>query len=273
MSTQNSTSDSQKWGHYAVPKEASILLAMVKSGMARGTIGRWIRANYLSKFPSIVDSEIRNIKYRLNIADNPTDAKVLLSSKEYDNPELHYLSKTDGNVFLDIGANTGYYSLTLAQRGFSKILAIEPNPVTLKRLEYNIQLNDFAKVITVVPLCIGEGGDVPFYFDESNLGSASLHQIEQGLKPFMVPSKPLVDIVKEAGIDKIDGLKIDIEGYEDKALLPFFEQSPKSLWPTIIVMEDCNQTRWETDIYQYLLDGKYQLVKKTRGNAIIEKIA
>ncbi len=265
-------SEDQEWGYYASPAKASFLHTLVRSGVARGATGQWIRAKYLANFPPTVDHEIRGIKYRLNITDNPTDAKILLSSKIYDGTELDYLSRNGGEVFIDIGANTGYYSLILAQRGFSRIVAIEPNPVTLKRLHYNINLNDFAKMIEVVPFCIGEGGNVPFYFDQENLGSASLHPIEEDLKPLTIASKPLLNIVRDAGLNKIDGLKIDIEGYEDKALLPFFEQAPNSLWPTILVMEDCNQTLWEMDIFQYLLDGKYRLLKKTRGNAIIEKI-
>ena len=49
-------------------------------------------------------------------------------------------------------------------------------------------------------------------------------------------------IVERAGIDRIDALKTDIEGFEDRALLPFFATAPRALWPKRIYME----TDWAT---------------------------
>ena len=65
-------------------------------------------------------------------------------------------------VFIDIGANTGHYALSLAKRGFTRIIAIEPNPPTLELLNFNVSINDFDEIITIVPLCIGDGNKVLF---------------------------------------------------------------------------------------------------------------
>jgi hypothetical protein len=103
-------------------------------------ICKWIRKQWRKKGYTIVDAQVRGINYRLHTHINTTDGKLLTSSKFYDHQEIKALSNSlrispagpgEESVFIDIGANTGYYSLTLAQRGFSRILAIEPNPTTL----------------------------------------------------------------------------------------------------------------------------------------------
>jgi hypothetical protein len=43
--------------------------------------------------------------------------------------------------------------------------------------------------------------------------------------------EPLAHIIAAAGVNRIDTMKIDIEGFEDRALMPFIATAPRSLWP------------------------------------------
>jgi hypothetical protein len=76
--------------------------------------------------------------------------------------------------------------------------------------------------------------------------------------------------LKSQNINKIDALKIDIEGFEDRALFPFFDEAPESLWPTCIVIEP-NSTSWEKDILSRLETLGYARTGKTRGNVILNR--
>jgi len=259
------------WGTYAPPPQVAPLLGLVKLGVARGGISKWIRRQWHKQHHDLVDAEIRGIKFRLNISDNTTDGKLLFSSKYYDGEELDALANTGGKVFIDVGANTGYYSLMLASRGFHRIIAIEPNPPTVKRLAFNVAINGFNEKIHVVPFCVGKEGMVDFYCDGS-LGSASLIQESDDIHPISVPAKPLSQILNDHHVDKIDSMKIDVEGFEDKALIPFFETSAQELWPQVLVLEDCHSDHWENDVLKYLLSDKYQLIKKTRANSIMKRL-
>ena len=49
----------------------------------------------------------------------------------------------------------------------------------------------------------------------------------------VVRCRPLLAVVTEAGLAGIDALKIDVEGFEDKVLVPFFRDAPPSLWPRL----------------------------------------
>jgi len=259
------------WGTYAPPQSANFFRSLVKLGLARGVLGKWIRRQWHRKFPELVDVEIRGIKYRLDISDNTTDEKILLSSKNYDGEEIDALAIRGGKVFVDIGANTGYYSLALAKRGFEKIISIEPNPPTVTRLAFNVAINNLRDKVRVIPLCVGKEGKVEFYCDGS-LGAASLICENNQIEPIVVDAKPLHEILQTENVKHIDSMKIDVEGFEDKALVPFFDLAPKELWPKVLVLEHCHRDIWESDILEYLLEGKYELVKKTRANSIMKKI-
>lgn len=266
---------SKEFGFYKPGGTTVFLEFLRKLGLSRGFIRRQIYKSWKNQGYEIVDATIHGIKYRLNIRDNTTDRKILTTSKFYDHHEIEALAKAadpsqQDKVFLDIGANTGHYSLSLAQRGFTKIIAIEPNPPTLKLLSFNVKINNLDSVITIVPLCIGDGTKYPFY-SNGGLGTASVFKEEgDDSPPIYVASDTLMNILKNQNILKIDALKIDIEGFEDRALFPFFEAAPESLWPKCIVIEP-NSTSWEKDILSRLETLGYVRTVRTRGNVILNR--
>ncbi|HBA66235.1 MAG TPA: FkbM family methyltransferase [Methylococcaceae bacterium] len=261
------------WGCYAPTAATRVLRLIAALGISRGQLRKWVARQWKKSGWHFVDYEKQGIRYRLDILNNTTDEKILTSSKTYDREEIEFLALRvlDANsCFVDVGANTGYYSLSLAQKGFKKILAIEPNPPTLSLLKNNVELNDLESVIEVMPVCVGEEGDVPFY-STGVLGGASRLAPSALTREITLPSLPLEKILLMQGIDKISSLKIDIEGYEDRALVPFFLHAPEPLWPIRIVIEDCHKDKWETDVVELMLEKGYRLVKQTRGNAFLEK--
>lgn len=218
-----------------------------------------------------VDVEIRGLRYRLDIVNNTTDAKILTSSQVYDGKELEWLGQVAGPeaVFFDVGANTGYYSLAMMQRGFGKVVAIEPNPPTLKLLTANVGLNDRAGVVQIMPYCVGPDGVVPLY-SSTGLGSASV--ISDGsVATHEVQSMPLLDIARLAGVSRIDGMKVDVEGFEVSALKPFFEDAPREFFPKVMVLEDCHADAWGFDLIGFICGLGYVRAGKTRGNLILKR--
>ncbi|MDA7854954.1 FkbM family methyltransferase, partial [Cyclobacteriaceae bacterium] len=73
----------------------------------------------------------------------------------------------------------------------------------------------------------------------------------------MVKCRPLLDVLKENEITKIDLLKIDIEEAEPLALNPFFQNAPRALFPKIIFIES------EDNID--LIKLGYKFIKRTRA--------
>jgi FkbM family methyltransferase len=257
------------WGEHAPPSKAWPLRLIIFCGLSRGGTKKLVINSWKRQFGNLVDIERRGIKYRLDIENNTTDRSILASSKECDGAELKALTNAcRGGLFLDVGANVGYYSLTLAAAG-AKVLAIEPNPPTLGRLRFNVGINGLEEKITILPVGIGEEGSFEL-FSTGDLGTASLLRQSEASKSVTIPTRPLLDLLKEENIEQIAGMKIDIEGMEDRALMPFLRDAPRSLWPSVIVIEHCNKTDWETDVITHLHDRSYVELARTRGNTILK---
>jgi FkbM family methyltransferase len=268
--TENKTLPS--WGNYRQTGLRTRLARILTTlGLGRGPVRKQIIKLWLHDcVDGLVDKEVHGLKYRLDIKHNTTDKKLLTSSKIYDAEELNFLSDSSGSkkgCFIDIGANTGYYSLTLAKCGFDKIIAIEPNPPTLIRLKMNIALNGLDHTILVAPYCVGEQGKIPFYCS-GGFGVASAIR-KAGVDPIWVESRPLLDIISSNKIQSIDAMKIDVEGFEDQALHPFFKEVPPPLFPKRIVIEHCHKQDWRLDIIGYMQKQGYLIAGRNRSNIFL----
>ena len=74
-----------------------------------------------------------------------------------------------------------------------------------------------------------------------------------------MPTRRLDSVLAARGIDRIDALKIDIEGSEDQALGPFFRSAPESLWPKAVLIEDCFQDHWKENCIDLMTERGYRM--------------
>ena len=87
-------------------------------------------------------------------------------------------------------------------------------------------------------------------------------------------NKKLMDIANKIpvwfiDIEKISAMKIDVEGNEEKIIIPFLKDANDEQLPTIIVIEN-NQELWENDLIKLLEEKDYIIQKKTRMNYILK---
>lgn len=261
--------EESQWGFYNPSIGARWIFRLMRLGMGLGKMKKILqRAWGWFQDSKVADVSRYGIKWRLDFSDNVTDGKILFATKEYDRHEIAVLSKAcAGGMFVDIGANTGYYALRLAKSG-ATVLAFEPNPTAYRRLLFNIKSNAFAEKITVLPIGVGEEGEHLLSFGD--LGSGSIVGAHNTSHQITVHISPLVDILVAQNVHKIDALKIDIEGAEDLALAPFFQTAKRSMWPSCIVIEVIHRRYWRTDIMQQLLECGYRQISKTRANIILQ---
>ena len=84
-----------------------------------------------------------------------------------------------------------------------------------------------------------------------------------------MPALRLQRILEEAGVAKVDALKIDIEGFEDRALVPFFKEAPQALWPRAVVIEHLSRDEWQLDCIADMLARGYAEAGRTRSNTLL----
>jgi FkbM family methyltransferase len=125
------------------------------------------------------------------------------------------------DVFLDIGANTGFYSIMFAIKNLAEsIVAFEPDPGNFARLMANLHANKLDGRVEAVPLAIGDAaGEVTLYEGAKyNRGESTIvvpEQTPQEVK-FRVRQVRFDDAYAIAGKALI--IKMDVEGYEFHAL-------------------------------------------------------
>ena len=93
------------------------LLLLVSFGLGRGKLkGYFSKAWRKLRLSSPVDIVYNGLKFRLFVHGNTIETKMLFSSRIREKLELNALKNflpKDG-VFIDVGANVGYYSLHIA---------------------------------------------------------------------------------------------------------------------------------------------------------------
>ena len=77
--------------------------------------------------------------------------------------------------------------------------------------------------------------------------------------------------IKENNIENIYGLKIDIEGHEDKALVPFLLNSKDSLLPKKIVIEKLSKNTDYLGCKMAFEKLNYQLISRSKNNSFYER--
>jgi len=270
MST-SSASSLGAWGDLRPGRFGQALHLLVAAGAGRGTAKKLLEHIWRRRCgDQPVDVVVRGVKYRLDFRDNTPARKVLFGSL-YDARELKYLRQANrsGGVFVDIGANIGYYTLDLASHG-ARVIAIEPNPIAYARLQFNIEANDLDETVAALPYCVAEPGQHKLTF-RGSLGTGSLIALHGEGTEVMVKGETLLNILTEQRVDRVASLKIDIEGTEDRALVPFFETAPQSLWPRCAVVEHSNRSVWKTDLLELMIDSGYEVICRKRANTILRR--
>ena len=128
----------------------------------------------------------------------------------------------EGEIFIDIGANVGAYSLVASRLvGKSgKVIAFEPASKSFLRLVKNISLNGITNIIPERKAIIDRSIQTDLYISgNQDLGMSSIyhHDSETGLTE-KVEATSLDDYIENKGITRVSLIKIDIEGSEFLAL-------------------------------------------------------
>lgn len=129
-----------------------------------------------------------------------------------------------GDVFVDVGANFGFYSRLASEmvgvRG--KVIAVEPSPATLNILTQNVA---GLKNVSIAPLAVStKSGQIDFYHTDDYVNSGSVENppfIDSGrVTKISVLSKSLDEILMDDyDLSEIQFLKIDVQGDDVDVLL------------------------------------------------------
>ncbi|MET1413157.1 FkbM family methyltransferase [Roseibium sp. HPY-6] len=244
--------------------------------LSRGLRKR-IRSLVARFFKGPYDLEADGLKFRIYPGENYDDRKILAKGRLPERAEHTLLEPhlQDGTVFVDVGANIGSYAVFAARRG-AEVVAIEANPQTAHKLSYNVRANELDNV-TVVNSAVGPKDDsLPLWHEPSNCGFATfVKDLTTGewasdWSPTYVNVRPLTAIADQQGLKRIDVLKVDVEGFEDRVVLPFLRHADKPMWPRVILLETNCRPYWSEDCLPELANRGYEVTGRTNDNMVFE---
>jgi FkbM family methyltransferase len=127
-----------------------------------------------------------------------------------------------GDVVVDAGSRIGTFtakiSACVGEKG--RIVAIEPEPENYACLVKNIRANRLDNVIPVRKILWSNPGRMPLYLSGNSFSHSTYCDAFFGStgESIEVEADSLDNILEEAGIDRVDFIKMDIEGSEVEAL-------------------------------------------------------
>ena len=122
----------------------------------------------------------------------------------------------DDAVALDIGANIGLTAMMMARRTSAPIIAVEPSPTIFPFLQATIEANG-AHNVTALRAAVGSAPGTVQLFENPTAGAASHLTTSDTMGArggVAVEMRTLDDIVAQAGLLRVDLVKIDVEGFE-----------------------------------------------------------
>jgi FkbM family methyltransferase len=241
----------------------------LKRGAFRPALSRLV--NLLRAGP--VDFRYQGAAFRFYHQTSATERGALFNP-DYNIEELDFLrARTPaGGTFIDVGANAGTYALPMARHvgAGGRVIAVEPHPVMVARLTFNKAASGCDNV-TIVAAAAGDAdGELTIATDHENVGASHVYT---GAGPrsdaVRVPAMRLLRIVQDHGIETIDALKIDVEGYEDRVLTGFFRDAPAALWPRAVAIEHLSRNDWIADCLADMVSRGYAKAARTRSNTLL----
>jgi FkbM family methyltransferase len=140
----------------------------------------------------------------------------------------------EGMNFLDVGAHIGKYTLRasgeVGKEG--KVISIEPNPDNFSLLLKNIELNGLTNCIPLNMAAYNRDAEIDLFFGMTPARGSVVENFGRG--QCTVKARTLDSVLAEIGIERVDLIKIDVEGAEYEALKGL-ENTLKDKDPMLII--------------------------------------
>ena len=191
---------------------------------------------------------------------------LVFGTHEPDTTEFVSRYITKNMVCLDIGANIGYYSTLYSKivGDGGKVITVEPSPLNFKYLKKNLERQNQKNYLLFNCACGNTEGRVNFQLDlRTNKCKVVENEtkIDTASNIIEVPVRKIDNIIKDSGINKLDFMKIDVEGYEWNTLQGGYLTIQK-FKPTIQI--ELHFTRIGSQIthqiLEFLKNEKYQVI-------------
>jgi FkbM family methyltransferase len=157
--------------------------------------------------------------FQLFVMPNDYIGRSILDSKIFEPHVTSVIRRIlkEGDVFLDIGANIGYFTMLASSlvKANGKVIAFEPNPQNLQ-LIYSSLIQSHVQNVAVYPYAVSDVAAILRFTTVGSNGGVVTEKSKGTRHHLLVPAVVLDEILKNEL--KIDLIKIDIEAHEPSAI-------------------------------------------------------
>jgi FkbM family methyltransferase len=203
---------------------AAAVIRRLPRGRYRAT--NWVGRYHTDPFWARLPDDLGRLSFRCDLRDRMMREVCFTGRYEPQETALLQLLLRSGMTFVDVGANWGYFSLAAARMvgPSGRVVSVEADPRACRTLRANAARNLLDRVAVIEMAASDESGTLQLQeyeadaTDSGSYGVTATTTVAEGGRTFTVAARALDDALDEAGVDRIDLLKMDIEGGEARAL-------------------------------------------------------
>ena len=125
--------------------------------------------------------------------------------------------KIKNKIVIDVGSNLGEFAIYCARLGAKRVYAFEPVTETFKILKKQIKINNLKGRVIPIKMALGNKNETS-KINFNMLGDLRANIDGSGSKSEAIKIIRLDYFCKKEEINKVDFIKIDVEGYEENVL-------------------------------------------------------
>lgn len=166
-----------------------------------------------NKTEKVYEKEIilKNIQVKKPVLEFSDEDPIFNNYNEFFIDKIYdELNLKNLNICFDIGSNVGLFTKYLKLNNCNKILCFEPNKMAFNSLQKNLKDERDLKLFNLAVSHNNES--LRLYIDDNNSLISSAHDVRNNY--YDVETITLKDIFEKTNIQKVDFVKIDIEGME-----------------------------------------------------------
>lgn len=148
-----------------------------------------------------------------------------------------------GDVVIDVGAHVGVFAAKALERGAAKVIVVEPDLLNVECLRRNFAEEiKSGRVAIVADAAWNKTETLTFHLGRSSAWNTLRGDDTENV--VQVQARPLDDMVRELGLDRVDYIKVDVEGVEAEVLQGAVE-TMRRFRPTVMVDTHHGSDEWE----------------------------
>jgi len=186
----------------------------------------WIGRRRIDPFWMRLPADLGALTYACDLRDGLMREACLTGRYEPQETAILRHLLGPGMTFVDVGANWGYFTLVAAHLvgPSGRVLSVEADPRACRAVRANVDKNRLMTVQLFNIAASDATGRLWFQEyehearDSGNFGVAQSTSITEEGRRLEVAARALDDLLDEAGVDRVNVMKMDIEGGEAKAI-------------------------------------------------------